>query len=280
MKNYFRVFSTEFLFIFGDINFRHSIQGGFGVLYWPDVIFLILGIFYLINIKEKEIKRLIFGWLLLAPIPAVLTRDGGNHATRLILMLLPLLILISFGAYQLLEGVKEKRQKIILRLLFILVYFVPFILYLHRYYVHYPVESEEWWHCGFKEVAEFTKKEEKNYQYIVISDRDQPPLIFSLFWLGIDPKIVQENKLEWTKINDYLTADHLPGTKYYFGHVSEERIKNYWPQGTLTNQILYLSPLKETIIDFRYNAVPGSLRLLGTVYLPSGRVARYILTGN
>jgi hypothetical protein len=172
-----------------------------------------------------------------------------------------------------------RKQKIVIFILCSL-FIIQFILYLHRYYVHYPVESEEWWHCGFKELASYVKKEEDKYEYIVFSDRDQPPLIFSLFWLKVDPRTIQGSKLEWTKINDNLMADHLLETKYYYGHVSEERIKNYWPQGTLSNKILYLAPGIEVMVDYRYHAVPGSLRLLDTFYLPSDRVAKYVLTGN
>ena len=279
LQNYFKVFSTDFLFVRGDVNFRHSIQGGFGQLYWLDIIFLLLGLYFMVRYKNSKIKRLILGWLLLAPIPSTLTRDGGNHATRLILILPPLLILITFGIYNFLEKFKKINQKIIACCLLFTVYCFLFILYLHRYYVHYPLESEEWWHYGFKELAEYVKENELKYDYIVFSDRDQPPLIFSLFWLKIEPKIFQENKLEWVQISDAIWADHLPNTKYYYGHVLEERITANGFIGTLKPTILYLMPKLEIAKDFRYEPVPNSIKLLKTIYYPSGRIAKYILSG-
>lgn len=279
VKNYFKVFSTDFLFIFGDSNFRHSIQGGFGQLYWLDAVFLLLGAVFLFKTTGKEQKNFIFAWLLLSPVPSILTRDGGNHATRLVLMLPPLLILISYGVYNFLEQFKKSNQKFFVSFLVFSFYFLLCTLYLHRYYVHYPLESQEWWHFGYKEQAEYVKNNEDKYDYIVFSDRDQPPLIFTLFWLKVDPRILQENKLEWTKISDAILADHLPKTKYFFGHVSEERIKANGFIGTLKPNILYLMPETEIGKDFRREPVPNSIELLEIIYYPSGRISKYILTG-
>ncbi len=278
-KNYFRSFSTEFLFTNGDINFRHSIQGGFGQLWWFDIVFLGLGLFFLFTkIKDEKVKKFIIWWLLLAPLPSVLTREGGTHATRLILMLPPLLLVISLGFYQFLTIFGSKKQKL-LWIFLVLIFIGQFSIYWHRYYVHYPLESEEWWHYGFKQTAAYAKQNGNKYDYIVFSDTDEPPLIFYLFWLKVDPRIVQENKLIWTQINDAIRADHLPQTKYYFGHISEERISNSGLNGILKSNILYLAPQVEIKKDFRLEPVPSSIELLQTIYYPSGRMAEYILTG-
>lgn len=279
LQNYFRVFSTDFLFIRGDINFRHSIQGGFGQFYWSDIILLILGFFFLLRYKDSKIKELIFVWLFLAPLPSSLTREGGTHATRLILMLPPCLILTSLGSYYLFEKLRNSGIKKYLIGVMFLVIVGQFSLYLHRYYVHYPLESENWWHYGFKELADYVKGNEYKYDYVIWSDRDEPPLIFSAFWLKINPQIFQEEKLIWTQISDAIWANYLPKTKYYYGHVSEERITANGFVGTLKPNILYLLPKKEIAKDFRYEPVPNSIKLLKTVYSPSGAIAKYILTG-
>lgn len=283
--NYFRVFSTEFLFTFGDTNFRHSIQGNFGQFFWLDALFLVFGVFLVFRgiggKGEKREKLFLLGWLLLAPISSALTRDGGNHATRLILMLPPLLILVSLGILGFLGGFGEKgkRGKKVLAALVVIGYSLLVILYLHRYYVHWPLESEEWWHYGYKQLADYVKQNQDQYDYIVWSDRDQPPLIFSLFWLGLDPRIYQEGELKWTQVSDAIWADHLVGTKHYFGHVAEERIKANGFIGTLKPNILYIIPEVEIGKDFRREPVPESIRLLETIYYPSSRIAKYILTG-
>lgn len=279
LKNYFKAFSTEFLFTFGDINYRHSIQGGFGECYWIEAISILAGIFFIFLNKQKNIRNFILGWLLLAPIPSALTRDGGNHATRLILMLPSLLILSSFGISSLWERIKNRHLKIIFPIVLSSLFIIQFVLYFHRYYVHYPQESEDWWHVGFKETAQYVKKSEKKYNTIVFSDSGEPPLIFSLFWLKVDPTILQKSKLEWTKINDFIMADHLPGTQYYFGHIAKEKMKSGGLEGALSPEMLYVFPEGETGLDYRFHAVPSNSNLLQTVYFPSGRVAKYVLTG-
>lgn len=280
LRNYFKAFSTEFLFTFGDINYRHSVQGGFGEFNWLDVIFLLSGFYFLLRARETSVKKLIFGWLLLAPIPSALTRDGGNHATRLILMLPPLLILAGFGVYNIIGLVKKIKRKVMVSLLFFILYSLFFVLYLHRYYLHYPLDSEEWWHFGYKEMAQSVKKFEKEVDFVVISDQDQPPLIYTLFWLKIDPEIAQNGmKLKWTKLSDAIQADNLPGTKYYFGHIDKDRLRSGGVDGALKPNILYLCPQSEIRSDYRYSPVPVSIELLDTIFYPSGRSAKYVLRG-
>ena len=163
---------------------------------------------------------------------------------------------------------------------FFIFYFLFFILYLHRYYIHYPLDSEEWWHYSYKQMAEAIKKYEKNFDYIVISDEDQPPLIYTLFWMKIDPSLTQKSlKLAWTKVSDTIMADRFGETKYYFGHISRERIRSGGLDGSLKPNILYLCPQSEIRSDFRYVPVPGSIKLLETIFYLSGRTAKYVLTG-
>ena len=95
-QNYFKVFYSEFLFLKGDPNPRHSI-GKIGELFYIDILALLAGLFYLKqNIKLNQYKFLL-GWLLFAPIPAALTVDGANHAARLFILSAPLLIIIGLG---------------------------------------------------------------------------------------------------------------------------------------------------------------------------------------
>lgn len=89
IKNYLSAFSTDFLFIKGDPNPRQSL--GRGELLRIEIIGLILGMIFFFAQKDRsfKIKLLLGSWLVLAPWPSALTVDGGNHATRLILMLPP-----------------------------------------------------------------------------------------------------------------------------------------------------------------------------------------------
>jgi hypothetical protein len=174
-----------------------------------------------------------------------------------------------------------KNRKILIYFGLTVIVLFQLSLYLHQYYIHYPFKSQEWWHYGYKQLAVFAKENGNKYDYVIWSDRSEPPLIFSLFWLKIDPKITQntKGKLNWTKISDAVTADNLPGTNYYYGHVSEERIKVNGFIGTLKQNMLYLVPQGEIGQDYGYAPIPSSIKVLDSIYYPSGTVSDYVLTG-
>lgn len=277
--NYLGSFSTEFIFTKGDnSNLRHSVQGGFGQFYWFDALLLIVGIWSLVKLKNKDTILLIIVWLLISPIPSALTKGGANHATRLILLLPPLLIICSLGLGQIVTYLSKFRLKKILLFLLFSIYCLPIILYLHRYYIHYPRESESWWNYGYKQMIQYAEQNKNNYKKVILSDQGQPPLIYWLFWTKTDPRLFQSNKLAWTELSDAIWADCLPSTNYCFGHVSEDRIKSNGYTGTLKPYFLYLMPDME-IEEYFQHQTTDSVGILEKFKYPSGRFAGYALTG-
>ena len=137
LDNYLQTFSTDFLFIKGDLNLRHSIDG-VGQFYVVELIALLLGatVFFLL-FKDRKIKLLIAVWIVLGVMPSAITRSGGYHATRLILVLPPLVFLIAYG---LVEGLKVFRRpvRVAILLFFIGMYIVGFAFYQHNYWYHNP----------------------------------------------------------------------------------------------------------------------------------------------
>jgi 4-amino-4-deoxy-L-arabinose transferase-like glycosyltransferase len=279
LTNYFHSFSTEFLFTFGDINYRHSIQGGFGELYWLDAPFLLLGVFWVFSkMRVGKEKLFLLGWLLLAPVPSALTRDGGNHATRLILMLPPLLIFISLGILGMVRDL-GKKGKIIFSFLLFTFYLLLFVLYLHRYYIHWPLDSEGWWHPGFKQAGQYVLEHQNEYGQIVWSNSGEPPQIFFLFWTNFPPEKFQKAEFRETLVNNSISARLLDGTKFYFGTLDEKFAKNYNYEGALTSKILYIMPKEEIHTDLRRTPLPKGLKLLKIINFPSGEPVMYLFTG-
>jgi len=280
LVNYFQAFSTRFLFTFGDINFRHSIQGNFGELYWLDALFLCLGVYWLLTkTKERNLKLFLLGWLLLAPVPSALTRDGGNHATRLILMLPPLLILVSLGVFSLFNYLKEQKKKILVAFLLLASYSLLLVLYLHRYYIHWPLESERWWHPGFKQAGEYVLQHEGEYDRIVWSTRGEPPLIFFLFWTHFPPEEFQKAEFKDVLLNGTIESRHLLGTKFYFGALNGKYAENYNFKGALDPKTLYIMPEGEIHTNLKKTPLPPGLKLLKIIDLPSGEPGMYLVSG-
>ena len=273
LNNYFRSFSTDFLFVKGDINPRHSI--GTGEFYKIESIALILGlIFFLTGRRDIRIKFLIVFWILAGAVPAAITRDGGNHATRLILILPPLILLIAYGVKELLAISK----------LGIFIYLLIWLLgigsYLHNYYVHYPWESERWWHYGYEESIKTIKLIEKDYDKVVITTASEPPWIFFAGWYEYPPDKWQRefpigNDKELAGFGKISNID-----KYYFGSIgSDKGIEGLGH--IIDSKTLYLAAaneIKKNLI-LEPNAIPENIKMIKAIAYPSGEPAFYLFTG-
>ncbi len=271
LNNYFRAFSMDFLFVKGDINLRHSI--GTGEFYKIEALALILGlIFFFVSKRDIRIKSLITFWILVGVAPAAITREGANHATRLILILPPLIFLIAYGARELFGFNK-----------FVAFVYLPIWLfsigaYLHQYYVHYPWNSERWWHAGWGEAVKSVKEVEKDYDKVVISMAGEPAWIFFAGSYQFPPD-------KWQKefpIGKDVTLQGIGKVshidKFYFGSPGGGVYD--WGQ-VLDKKTLYLANAKEVgpNLIMEPDRTPGNLRLLKSISYPSGEPAFYLFSG-
>lgn len=277
--NYFRAFSPNFLFSEGDPNFRQSIHE-MGLLYFFDLILIIFGFWKLMTEIEVKKRSFLLGWLLLAPIPAALTNDGGFHATRLFLMVPPLMILTGLGVTRTISLWSKNVFKLGLILLsFIALLNITF--YLHRYYVHYPIESWRWWHTGFKEAMTSIESLEGRYQYVVINNSYEPSLERYLFFTQYDPSLFRKQYL-----GDKATNNILPGVygfalnnRTYFGFLSDEVRKNGDFEKVMKPGMLYLASARdETQGDLR-TSFHEHYTVIKTIVNPYGDPVFYLLEG-
>lgn len=250
--NYLRAFSPEFLFLNGDPNARHSIHE-MGQMYFYEIVLLLIGLWAVVKMENRW-KWLILGWLVLAPIPAALTYDGGFHATRNFLMLVPLMIIIALGI---------PKNKYLLSILFLLFIF-NFVFFMHRYFIHFP---NEWraWHFGYKEALTYIKENGKDYDKIVINNSYEPSLIRFLFWTSYDP----------SKLHNNFTGDSPSGfslEKYYFGNLGGP------VESLLDKKTLFMASARDDITNPE-TLKNSNIKLLKQVNSPTGEPVFYLLTG-
>lgn len=280
IDNYLTAFSPQFLFISGDPNFRHS-PGEFGVLLFSFLPFLIIGLWasFYQKTKVRDSEAWVFlAWLLLAPVSASLTIDGGVHATRLFLMLPPLLYFISRGAVYFSEKL-PKFIKVLSLFIILGVMVVEMALYLHQYYSHYPRESWQFFNYGYKEIMEEIKDRHSDYDLVFINAKHDPPLTAFLFWNEIDPVWFQENyrDQEWEE-NIVPNYKGFRLGKFIFGSAMTTDFKDL-----INEKTLYVAFQEDEIPgDWNWEkSPPVGIKSIRLIYEPISHTPyMYLLTGD
>ncbi|MBI2021833.1 glycosyltransferase family 39 protein [Candidatus Daviesbacteria bacterium] len=271
-KNYYDSFSTQFLFTKGDPNPRHS-AGKLGELFYIDIIGFIFGLIFLYrNFKQKVFKWLTF-WLLFSPLPAAITIDGSMHAARLFIFSAPLLITVGLGWWFLFSSLRKTGFGRVVMLPLITVWLLLFIFYLHRYFVHFPLESAKYHGYGFKQMTEMVSKLEKNYKSIYLVSTNDPPMIYYLFWSDISPKYLQEYGTNFSQ--ELVLNKKLDKVKV----INWDKVikdKNNVAE-SLDPRILYV--VTTTEVNSSSNGdMPEGVKEIGVVKYPSGEIAFRLIT--
>lgn len=211
MNNYLSHFSPSFLFLRGDGNGRHSIDG-MGMMYIFEAPFFIIGLFILHrNLKDKRLFWFILLWLAVSPLPASLTQPAP-HALRSLNMLPIPQVLISSGLiylYYLFKGY----QKVIFSSCMVLLIVISFSVFTNKYKSHMISAGNEWGD-GYKQLVDEVKKRYSDYDKIVITGDNWEPYIYFLYYTNYNPVLYQKN------------GDSTGFDKYIFGGTSWDKNKN------------------------------------------------------
>lgn len=238
-RSYLTSFSTDFLFINGDPNFRQSVSR-FGELLWVSAPFLLLGLAASLN-KKDNASRLLLSWLILAPLGSSLTQGGGNHATRLFVMLAPLTLLTAIGLDSAGKIIHRLNRPVKISLVITLMILTLANLsgYWHRYENHYRFESARVWNYGYAEIFSKLVALDRGQGRVFINNTYDPALLRFAFYTRLSPIIFQKSFQ-----GDVASDSVLPhfngfrfGDRYYFG-----QIDNYENLGSLLSEgDLYLA---------------------------------------
>lgn len=202
LYHYFNHFSPKFLVFEGDWqNARHSAPY-IGVLLYPSIIFLFLGIFFGFSRKKTEPINIFFlVWLLVAPIPSALTRDSVQ-SVRAMSLSIPLVYFISLGIYAFFQKFHSK----ILKITIMSIYFISFAYYSDLYLNHMVAKNPIDFLYGYKQAINYVIQNQSSYKDIYVTDYYGQPYIFYLFYSQYSPSKYQqqanleENSLDTGKV--------------------------------------------------------------------------------
>lgn len=264
LNHYFNHFSPSFLFMEGVKADPRQFIVNMGMLYLFDLPFILIGLFYMVKRKEKN-KNLIIYWLLLAPIPAAITKDLFS-ARRSFNMVYPLLILSAYGFDTLVDWVKKlsKRYQYILITFGLGVFCYLFSFYLVSYYVLTPPKGyagPAGWHCGYKELVSYINKVKGNNK-VIVDTTYQGPYIFFLFYEKYNPADYQRQARLIQESSNSL-GEGAGYDNYTFKSI-------YWPDDRSLPNTIFAGP-EERLPE--KDLLDGKVEILESINFSDGKEA-------
>lgn len=210
LSRYFNHFSPRYLFFEGDWqNPRHSAPY-VGMLLYPSLVLLPLGIFFYLSSKKDLLSNLMLLWLIFAPIPAALTRDSVQ-STRAMSLSVPLIYFSALGIYFITTFLKSHLLRITFYLLLITVYLLSFLYYSDLYLNHMVKKNPNDFLYGHRQAIEYVLKNGDGKQVFFTNFYGQPH-IFYLFYSQYSPERYQQT-------NHYLSNGLDTGTVEQIDHI-------------------------------------------------------------
>ncbi len=222
--------SPSYLFVTGDTADARHHPPGIAQGYWIDILFYLVGLYVLIKSQSKH-KALIFYWLLIAPIPAVLSRDS-TQALRSLQLVFGVDLVIALGLWYLLDRLKSSKLGIIGIIVLTGFFAFNFVYYLDAYYVHMPKRDGRYWLTGYKDAVVSISHSYQHFNKVVFTTDYNEPYIFVLYYLAIDPAEFQvQAKLSATRGLDVGEVQHY--NNFEFRHI-------YWPNDRALPNTLFV----------------------------------------
>lgn len=244
-------FDPRFLFISGDEITRNKVPG-MGQLYLFEAITVPIGILYII--KDRRKWWIILAWLLIAPVPSALTYQAP-HALRSHNMMIPLTIISAFGLAKLIEKVKLSKKIVTFAVATIIG--LSLLNYINSYYnrmaVEYPFSSQ----YGVKELVQYIRSVESNYDRIYVTDRYDQPYILFLFYLQYPPADFQHAHA-LTARDDFGFSTVRSFDKYHFESIEFEQI---------------FKECTNCLVAGTDEQIPDSETVINNIYFPNGDIA-------
>lgn len=256
-QNYFGYFSTTFLVSSNRSDSTlFNLPGTWLISSWEFLLFLMA--IYLIIKKPTRSTLLLVLLLILAPVPAALTREY-MHAQRseILLFIIPIFVSISF--FYLYDLLKKKWRVLYLWVFFMIV-FGTFAQRVDFYMFHQFNPNLGGFKYGYSDIVNFTEQNKDKYDKIVFTKSYSMPQIFVAFYSKMDPTEFQNYSKNWKRFESdgmkYVDMMDMNMGKYEFRGVNWDRD----------------SKLKNTLIVAQEKDIPPEPLNIHIVKAPTGKV--------
>jgi len=259
---YLSYFSPRNMFILGDYGPRSSFPYLSTFFIWQ-APFYVWGFYKFIKAKNlSELKFYTLSLLLIAPIPAAVTRDPYS-TIRALPLVIPQLIIISFGMVSVYKTLKNNLAKQFslfvfgLVIIYSLLKIYSSVIILNEYY------RAPWWNYGWEQVATSINKTDQNLPVVIDNSRTEPHSQL-IFFLKYDPVAYQKDN--GVNLDTYYTDMNRDKNKN-IGRIQTRPIS--WEDDLGIEQIIvgdHLAISKQQIAEH-------NLELLDEILYPDGSVA-------
>lgn len=267
--NYLAYFSPQFLFTQGVGEATYGLIPGQGMLYLAELPFIILAILFFIKNPSKNLGFILL-WIVLAPMPAGLTKGIGLTGSRTAIMMPAIQILSAYGGIILFQKIAQRWKNLLSKRILLSCYFVILLssltLFLESYIYHAPRVNAPSMSYGWQEAFKYLNTVDSGYKEIIISRSFSEPQIFIGFYKMWDPSDYQTQSRDWLryKREKLLFIDQLG--EYHLGKYTIREI-HYSEDQDLASVLLVGRPR-----DF-----PKDTTTLKTIYYPDGKQAILIV---
>lgn len=166
IRNYLSFYSFDFLFNYGDGIGRHQMPN-FGELFRWQLPFFLGGIYVLLKMKRSVLKYATFLLFLSVPLAGALAVPSP-HALRSLPLVLPCMIIIGIGILSFIQTIKRYRVRLATIVVIAIFAIYEFSLYLHFYYIHYPIVNQLDWGSNYKGLVLTTSQIKAKYNHIIV----------------------------------------------------------------------------------------------------------------
>ncbi|HEX8965176.1 MAG TPA: hypothetical protein VF820_01950 [Patescibacteria group bacterium] len=169
IENYFGVFSTSYLFLYGE-NSPFISLWFHGIFYYADAVFLLLGFCYLFA-TNKKLFLFLTAVIAIAPLPSLASTVGSSYSIRSSLMFPIFIIFIGLGIWYTIYFFKNRLIKIIVLIIIIGIYGILLLNFVNIYFFRNPIYSSETFGFSGRLLAKYVSLAKNHNEKIVFIDK-------------------------------------------------------------------------------------------------------------